>query len=524
MKKWIIAIVVIAAIVGGVIGWQNYSAQKAQEALLADLQTVEAELGTLVATIGATGTVRSNQSALLAWQTSGTIERVNVLIGGQISRDQELATLEQTSLPQSVIMAQADLVSAEKALDDLLNSKLQQAQAMQAVETAQQALDDLLNPELQQALALQAIADAEQALEYAERRSRNVQSTAGQADIDAAAAQVVLTKDALDRAQEKFDPYANKPEENLTRANLQSQLSAAQQQYDYAVRNLNALSGTGSETDIAVAEATLATAQAQLLEAERQYERIEDGPNTADVALLEAQLADAQREWERLADGPDPDDIAVAEARIAAAQATINQIYISAPFDGILTMLESKAGDHVNPGTPAFRVDDLSRLLVDLEVSEVDINQIEEGQKVTLTFDAILAAEYNGEVVEVALVGTEIQGMVSFKVTIELLDVDDNVKPGMTSAVNIVISQLEEALLVPNRAVRVVEGERVVYTLGDTGTLKSVVITLGASSDTHSEIVAGDLAVGDQIVLNPPSTFLQGDFGPGRNGPGMMHP
>ncbi|MBU1660289.1 MAG: hypothetical protein KKD28_02310, partial [Chloroflexi bacterium] len=191
MKKWIIAIVVIAVIVGGVIGWQSYSAQKAQESLLADLQTVEAELGTLVATIGATGTVRSNQSAVLTWQTYGTVERVNVLIGDQVSRDQELATLEQTSLPQSVIMAQADLVSAEKALDDLLNSQLQQAQAMQAVETAQQALDDLLNPELQQALALQAIADAEQAVEYAERRSRNVQSTAGQPDIDAAAAQVV---------------------------------------------------------------------------------------------------------------------------------------------------------------------------------------------------------------------------------------------------------------------------------------------------------------------------------------------
>ena len=329
-----------------------------------------------------------------------------------------------------------------------------------------------------------------------------------------------MTKDALDRAQENYDPYANKPEDNLTRANMLSQLSAAQQQYEYAVRNFNALSGTGSETDIAVAEANLATVQAQLLEAERQYERIEDGPNAADVTLLEAQLADAQREWERLKDGPDPDDIAVAEARIAAAQATINQMYISAPFDGILTMLESKAGDHVNPGTLAFRVDDLSRLLVDLEVSEVDINQIKEGQKVTLTFDAILAAEYNGEVVEVAYVGTEIQGMVSFKVTVELLDVDDNIKPGMTSAVNIVISQLEEALLVPNRAVRVVDGERVVYTLGDMGTLQPVVITLGASSDTHSEIVAGDLAVGDQIILNPPSILMQGGFGPGSR----MHP
>ena len=513
MKKWIIAIIVIAIIVGGVIGWGVYKQKQTQEAMLANLQTLKVEVGTLVATIGATGTVRSNQSAVLTWQTSGTVESVMAQIGEHVVIDQELAKLEQTSLPQSVILAQADLVSAKKALEDLLNSQLQQAQSLQAVENAQQALDDLKNPELQQALALQAIADAEQAVDFAERRLRNLKSTASQADIDAAEAQVVIARDKLNKAKENFEPYENKPEDNLTRANLQSQLAAAQQQYDYAVRNLNALTGTASQTDIAVAEANIATAQAQLLDAQRQYERVKDGPNPADVALLEAQLADAQREWERLKNGPDPDDIAVAESRIAAAQATINQTHITAPFEGVITELNTKPGDQVNPGSQAFRLDDFSRLLVDLEVSEVDINQIKDGQDVTLTFDAILAKEYHGKVTEVALVGSNIQGIVSFMVTVELLDADKDVRPGMTSAVNIVISQIEDALLVPNRAVRVVEGERVVYILKSDNTLESIQITLGASSDTQSEIVAGDIKAGDLVVLNPPSTFLQSGFG-----------
>ncbi len=74
---------------------------------------------------------------------------------------------------------------------------------------------------------------------------RNLQSTAGQADIDAAKAQVVLARDALDKAEEDYEPYANKPEDNLVRANLLSRLSAAQKTYDdAAVRNLNALQGT----------------------------------------------------------------------------------------------------------------------------------------------------------------------------------------------------------------------------------------------------------------------------------------
>ena len=78
----------------------------------------------------------------------------------------------------------------------------------------------------------------------------------------------------------------------------------------------------------------------------------------------------------------------------------------------------------------------------------------------------------------------------------------------MTAAVNIVVSQLEDVLLVPNRAVRALEGVRVVYILKD-GVLYPVEITLGASSETMSEVIAGELKAGDQIVLNPPTVFEQ---------------
>jgi HlyD family secretion protein len=520
MKKFLIIVIVLAVIIGGAYAWITYSAQKAQEEMMASLQTTKVDYGTLTATIGATGVVHSNQTAQLTWLTSGTVENVDVKVSDIVTTDQMLASLAETSLPQSVILAQADLVSAQKALDDLMNSQLQQAQALQAVEAAEKALEDLLNPELQQALALQSIADAQQAVDYYERQVNNLQSTAGQADIDAAQAQVTIAKDALDKAQEKFDPYAGKPESNLTRANLQAKLAAAQQQYDYAVRQLNALKGTASETDIAVATANLSTSQAQLDEAQREYERIKDGPSEADVALLEAQLDEAQREYDRIKDGPDPDDIAVAEARVAAAEATVSQAFITTPFDGEVTMVDVKPGDQVSPGSVAFRIDDLSRLLVDLEVSEVDINQIKVGQDVTMSFDAMLANEYHGEVVEVALVGNNVQGVVNFTVTVELQDPDDQVRPGMTSAVNIVIQQIDEALLIPNRAVRVVDGERVVYTLKN-GQLEPIQITLGASSDVYSEVVDGELSAGDTIVLNPPSMLFQ-QGGPMGGGPGGM--
>jgi HlyD family secretion protein len=95
-----------------------------------------------------------------------------------------------------------------------------------------------------------------------------------------------------------------------------------------------------------------------------------------------------------------------------------------------------------------------------------------------------------------------------------LIDPDELVKPGMTAAVNIVVNQLENVLLVPNRAVRVVDGQRVVYILVD-GDLEKIEISLGASSDTHSEILDGDLKPDDLIVLNPPLFFIEQNGSPG---------
>jgi len=67
----------------------------------------------------------------------------------------------------------------------------------------------------------------------------------------------------------------------------------------------------------------------------------------------------------------------------------------------------------------------------------------------------------------------------------------------------------------------VFDNERVVHILLANGELETVKITLGASSDMYSEVIAGDLEVGDVIVLNPPSSIFSpgGDMGPGRGGP-----
>ena len=226
--------------------------------------------------VSATGEIVPNKEAMLSVKTAGVVAEVLVKEGESVSAGQVLVRLEGVAqLAAAVSAAEFELASAQYALDSLYDdTDLMAAQALQSTEAAERALEDLNNLELQTALAEQVVADAQKLVDTTERLLRNAQSTADQADIDAAKAQEILAKDALEKAQEDFEPYADKPETNLVRANLQARLAAAQQAYDAALRNLNALQGTSSEVDINVAAANYAAAQAQLIEAQRELDRL----------------------------------------------------------------------------------------------------------------------------------------------------------------------------------------------------------------------------------------------------------
>lgn len=424
-------------------------------------QIVTASRGSLIATIGATGIVHSNQTSMLSWQTSGIVGEIQVSINDTIKSGDILAYISPESLPQNVILAQADLVSAERALGNLLSSNTAQAQAQLAVVNAQKTLEDANS-------YLSGI-----------KSNRNNPDAAANAE-----AQYIIAKKNLENAQAAYDRLDSLAEDNPTKAQAYSTLYAAQQAVQSRLNTWNWYKNQANFLDIAEGEAK--------------------------VALATAQLEDAQREWDRLKDGLDQSDILSAQARVTAARASLNTASIIAPFSGTVTEINSMIGDQVTPGLPAFRLDDLSRLLVDVQVSEVDINGVKTDQPVTLTFDAILDATYQGKVISVGEVGNSTQGAVTFTVTVELLNADKSVKPGMTSAVTIIINQLDNVLLVPNRAVRLINNQRVVYIL-ENGSPKEIKISLGATSGIDSEVLSGALKEGDLIILNPPSNFMPRD-------------
>ena len=415
-----VVVIVVLALVLSRRGGSNSSSQ---------YQTAPVQRGELTATVGATGTVRAMQSAALDWQISGVVDAVNVKVGDKVRKGDVLATLDKAQLPQNVILAESDLVAAQKALQN--------------------------------------------------------------ASSDTASAQAAIDLKSAQDAYKKAYDY---------------RLSLNGKQWIQEVR-INYVHGQ-QVPEIIWHRGYMDAATLQKAD--------------NDLALKKAKLDDAQRNYDDLKNGPNSADVAAAQARVDAAQATLNLARIIAPIDGVVTQASSLPGDSVGPAAQtstaaqsAFRIDNLSGLLVDVQVSEVDINDVAIDQPSTLTLDAIPNKTYHGQVTGVSQAGAVSSGAVNFTVTVQLSDPDEQVKPGMTAAVNILVKQVKDQLLVPNRSVRLVNNQRVVYILKG-GQPQEVKITLGATSDTTSVVSGGELKEGDLLILNPPAQLQGGPrFGGG---------
>jgi multidrug efflux pump subunit AcrA (membrane-fusion protein) len=244
---------IIVVLVGSGYFYYTTATASADETEDPSIQTAVVRQGDLTIFASGAGQVIPATEIGLGFDENGTLSEILVQVGDEVQEGQVLARLQTQETPESIAasVAEAELnvVKAQQSLDDIYdNAEMETASALKAVEEAQQAMEDLLSSNLEQAAAWQAVIEAEDAVEDAQLDIYISQSTAGQADIDAAYAQMLLAAEALEKAAENFAPYANKPEDSLTRANAQANLSAAQQDYDEAVRNYNALTSTMDET------------------------------------------------------------------------------------------------------------------------------------------------------------------------------------------------------------------------------------------------------------------------------------
>ncbi len=511
---WLSIGAIVLIVVGSYFAYDYFSVGSAEVSETPQIQTAMARNGDLTVFATGVGEVIPATEVNLGFDESGTLAELLVKVGDQIQAGEIIARLETDQSEDEIALALAEaelnVLTANQALDDIYDSfQIDAAQALLDVEAAEEALEDLLNGELRQAQALQAVAEAQEEVKQAERTYNAVRSTASQATIDAAYAELVLAEKNLQDQEAKFDDYANKPDEDLGKANAQLKLSAAQSVYDDALRYYNAVTGTGSELDLELSAADLATAQAKLAEAEREYERIKSGPTPGEIALAEANLAFAQAKYETLKDGVDPAEVALAEANLANAEAELalareDQALIDllAPFDGTIMSIDASVGETVGTN-PIIVMADLQQPVLEVYLDEADLDKVAVGFEVEVVFDALPDDLYIGHVTEVSPSLQTVSNVDAVLAWVQL-DADSFSKPlslpvGSNASVDVIGGRTQNAVLVPVEAVREIgPNEYAVFVMED-GEPKLRFVTVGLMDYTSAEILTG-LTAGEIVT------------------------
>ena len=484
-KTWIVVGVALVVIIGAVLVIFNLRAQGTVSSSgtaatsggsgTSAYQTTTVQQGTLTSSVEGTGSVRSNLSAIINWATSGQVAQVNAKIGDQVKANDILATLVQDSTQ----------VSLETALV-----------------TAQQNLAELTTPE--------AIANAKLAITTALTNVTNAQLALSNlkywqntALIQNYYANMVLAKSNLDKAQTAYDnakggQYIN----NTNQAAAYNTLYTAQVAYNNAQYYYSLYSQAPTQNQQNQSQANLDLANATLKSAQIYLAALTGGTVPTDAT------------------GTDLLKLQQAQLAVQTAQENLNAANMTAPFDGTVTQSNAVPQAMVTAGTQAFRIDDLSNLVIDVQVVEVDINHVQIGQTASITFDAIPDKTYIGKVLSTDLAGTSSQSSVNFNVTVQITNADAQVKPGMSANVTVITNKVENAILVPNTSVFTdANGGQYVYTVQNGGTTK-VPVKVGVVSDSTTQITSGNLKAGDTIVLSFASTSTTGGFGAFRLGGG----
>lgn len=233
-------------------------------------------------------------------------------------------------------------------------------------------------------------------------------------------------------------------------------------------------------------------------------------------------------------------DTAVQAKKAAAAQlqltraavekdrANLAYTVIRSPVSGVVVDRSVDVGQTVAASlqTPTlFKIaQDLSRMQIDANFAEADIGSIRVGQTVKFTVDAYAGRSFKGEVRQIRLIPTIQSNVVTYDVVLNVSNLEQILMPGMTAYVSVAVDERKEALLVPNAALRFKPANADIAkpAIADAATkngkpkrdafsgtvyvlrgakLIPVNVSLGITDNRNTEIVGGELKVGDLVVI-----------------------
>lgn len=264
---------------------------------------------------------------------------------------------------------------------------------------------------------------------------------------------------------------------------------------------------------IDLARARLRVATAARLKAQKDYDKIAAKPDAEksdealklETAKLEYDVAKA--EFDRTLKGASElqierlrADLREAETALKQAREQLAYTRIEAPFTGTIMAIDARLGENVHGFSPLVRLADLSQLQIRAEIDEIDIPAVAVGQSVQIRLDAFPAQTLKGRVERIMPGVSEARGMTTYGALVDFENTSLPIRPGMGANLVITTQTVENALLIPKRAVRQAGRHKVVRVLVGRQQAE-VVITTGLSNESEIEVLSG-LQEGQVVLLD----------------------
>lgn len=265
------------------------------------------------------------------------------------------------------------------------------------------------------------------------------------------------------------------------------------------------------------AQAALAETEAQLKDANLEFQRASElvkqriaSQSDLDLAEANARALVAHLAQQKL-------DIVTAERQVALWQQQMDDMIIRAPFDGVITTKDAQPGEMISPvsagggftRTGIGTIVDMSSLEIEIDVNESYINRVEPGQVAEATLDAYPDWKIPCKVI--AIIPTADRQKSTVKVRVAFDQLEPRVLPDMSVKVAFQSdggNTAERAVLIPKDAVRIVDGQDVVF-VAQNGRAERRAVTVSDTQGDDSVLTAG-VAVGETVIVNAPAGLADG--------------
>lgn len=253
-----------------------------------------------------------------------------------------------------------------------------------------------------------------------------------------------------------------------------------------------------NQLNITTARSSMNTAKNSLTSAQDELALKKAGATTQQVATQEAAVNQAKANIEsQLA------QIKYAEANAENYRAQLSKTMIISPIDGIVTKQECKVGEIVSASVSVVSVISEAQFEIEANIPEADTAKVKIGDSAKITLDTYGSGViFEAKVIKINPAETILEGVATYKTTLQFTKEDERIKSGMTSNIDILTAKKENVIFVPQRAVFQKDGSSIILVNKDENKTEERKVEIGLKgSDGNVEIISG-LNENEKIVAS----------------------